>query len=474
MTCKIRRVLLCAAALALASAGLATGAGVASADVAPKATDSYQVGKNVGNKEHESVVSAGATVAQADTGITVQSAQNDATNNGKIAVSLAAPTDITDVKVSLYSVSTQQTVATVANFTLTSGSAQNGTWENRGRVQLPDLGSYRIDVSASDAGGDTLSTTGSGYFYYSVQTNLTDTVVDRHTVDYQHRSVTISGHLMGRWPATGDIAPMGGLTVDISSFFEYTQVTTATDGSFSATLPVTDVNQNSIQAAYSYDPKHIFYRQSASRSFPITLKQTATKLIETPITRTVPFQGTVNSTSATLLWDSPTGWQPLAGKTVSSNSFGDYIQETTDAGGNALFPTTPPLWSNFSILVGWTSDDPYLADAQATSAITVVQPAAFLSFEPTRTDAGTVAATGDLTFAGDWTPGTIPVNIQFSATGKGGWNTVATDPSAFWDGQGYGFSTTAPSTGAGYWRATYTGAPQFQNAVSQVVYVAAS
>jgi hypothetical protein len=40
---------------------------------------------------------------------------------------------------------------------------------------------------------DTLSTTGAGYFYYSVQTNLKDTKVDRHTVDYQHRSVTISG-----------------------------------------------------------------------------------------------------------------------------------------------------------------------------------------------------------------------------------------------------------------------------------------
>jgi hypothetical protein len=422
-----------------------------------------------------SVVLTGVTVAEADTGITVQAAQNDSTNNGKIALSLAAPTDIKDVKVSLYSVATQQTVATVADFTLTSGSAENGTWENRGRLQLPDLGSYRIDVSASDAGGDTLSTTGSGYFYYSVQTSMKDTTVDRRTVDYQHRSVTISGHLMGRWPGSGAVTPMGGLTVDVSSYFQYAEVTTAADGSFSATLPVTDIYQNSIQASYSYDPNHIFYNQSSSRSFPITLKQTATKIIETPSSRTVPFQGTVNSTSATLLWNSPEGWQPMAGKTLSSNSFGDYVQLTTDADGNALFPATPPLWGgDYSILVGWTSDDPYLADAQANSTITVVQPAAFLSFEPTRTDAGTVAATGEMAFAGNLTPGMIPVNIQFSATGKGGWTTVATDPSAEWDGQGYGFSATVPSTGAGYWRATFTDAPQFQNAVSQVVYLAAS
>lgn len=307
-----------------------------------------------------SFVLASATVARAATGITVQAAHNDWTNNGKLVLSLAAPTAIKDVKVSLYSMSTQQTVATVADFALTSGTAENGTWENRARIQLPDLGSYRIDVSASDAGGDTLSTTGSGYFYYVVWTNLKDTKVDRTTVDYEHRNVTISGHLMGQWPGSGAITPMGGQTVAVSSYVQYAEVTTAADGGFSATIPVTDPYQNTIQATYSGAPN---YYQSSSRSFPIAIKKTATKIIETPSTRTVPFQGTVNSTSITLLWNSPTGWQPLVGKTVSSNSFGNYVQETTDAGGNALFPATPPLWSNYSILVGWASDDLYLADA---------------------------------------------------------------------------------------------------------------
>lgn len=102
----------------------------------------------------------------------------------------------------------------------------------------------------------------------------------------------------------------------------------------------------------------------------------------------------------------------------------------------------------------------------------MVQPAAFLSFTPTRADAATVAVTGVMTFA-NWTPGTIPVNVQFSTTGKGGWTTVATAPSATLENGNYRFSVTAPSTRAGYWRATYTGAPQFQNAVSQVIYVAA-
>ncbi|MFI0940674.1 hypothetical protein [Streptomyces sp. NPDC021020] len=416
---------------------------------------------------------AGTTAAEADTGITVVEAHNDWTNNSKLVLTLDAPTAVKDLKVSLRSVDTQETVATLTDFDLVSGTAENGTWTNHRRVQLPDLGSYRIDVSAADEGGDVLDARSVGYFSYAVQTNLKDVRVDRTRVDYDHRSVTIHGHLMGQWPGSGAVTPMGGFPVGVTSYMEYTDVTTAEDGSFSATLPVTSDYQNSIQAMFSYDPNHIFYNQSSSKSFPITLKKTATKIVVKPSTGKVPFQGVVDSTSATLLWDSPTGWQPLVGKTIGSNAFGDNSQRTTDATGTAFFPATQPLWSNFSIDVGWPSDDVFLADASASREILVVQPAAFESFSATRSDAGSVAVSGDLSFDGNWTPAPIPVDIQFSATGKGNWTTVATASSANWDGWGYGFAETAPGTGAGYWRARFTGAPQYENAVSPVVFVAA-
>jgi hypothetical protein len=420
-----------------------------------------------------SVALGGAAAAHATTGITVQYAQTDATNNGKLDVSLAASSDVTSVEVSLFSEATQQTVATVTNFTLTSGTATDGVWEPKTRIQLPALGSYRIDVTAADSGGDTLSTTGAGYFYYAVQTNLNDATVDRTTVDYQDRSVTMSGHLMGKWPGSGDVTPLAGEEVDVSSYVQYGSATTAADGSWSVTLPFTDQYQNSIQAQFSYDPNNPFYDSSTSRSIPIKIKQTATKLILTPSARRIPFQGTVSSTSATLLWDSPTGWAPLAGEPLGSNSFGSYVQETTDANGNAVFPATSPLSSDTTIEVGWASDDIYLTNAEASSTITVVQPSTFESFTPTRTDAATVTVAGDMGFAFD-VPGTIPVDIQFSATGKGGWTTVATVPNASWDGTGYGFSTTIPSSTAGFWRATFSGGEQFESAVSSVVYLAAS
>ncbi|MFF8769779.1 hypothetical protein [Kitasatospora sp. NPDC015120] len=417
---------------------------------------------------------AGGTAAQAATGITVVAAHNDWTNNGKLVLSLTAPTAIKDIKVSLYSVATHQTVATVTDFDLTSGTADNGTWGTASRIQLPDLGSYRIDVSATDVGGDTLSTTGSGYFYYAVQTNLDDATIDRSTVDYFHRSVTISGHLMGQWPSTGAITPMGGLSVQVESYFQNATVTTAADGSFSATLPFTDLNATDIQASFNYDPTHVFYNQSSSRDFQIGWKRTATRIDVNPSTSVVPFKGTVDSTSARLLWDSPDGWEPLAGKTLGSNSFGGFVQRTTDGDGSAVFPATQPLWSNTTLSVGWSSDDPYLTDAQASSSIMVVAPASFRSFTATRADAANVTLQGDMVFSGNLTPSTIPVNIQFSENGTDDWTTVTTVPNASWDGTGYGFVATVPSTGAGFWRATYTGEPQFQNAVSTVKHLTGS
>ncbi|MER5864468.1 hypothetical protein [Kitasatospora sp. NPDC002040] len=418
---------------------------------------------------------SGTTAAQAESGpgVTVREAHNDWSNNGKLVLGLTAPSAVKDIRVSLYSMADSEVSTTLTRFELTSGTAEDGTWSNVGRIQLPALGSYRIDVTATDAGGDTLTATGVGYFYYSVQTNLKDAKVDRTTVDYDHRSVTISGHLMGQWPGSGVVTPMGGLTVAVNSRMEYAEVTTGVDGGFTATLPVTDIYQNSIVASFEYDPGHIFYSQSRSREFPITIKQTPTKVVQTPSTRKVPFKGVVESTDSTLLWKSPTGWQPLAGKRLGSNSFPDYVQLTTDANGTVRFPATAPLWNNYTISSGWSSDDVFLAGSSASSEITVVQPAAFQEFAATRTDAASVEVTGRMAFDGHMTPGTIAVDIQYSATGKGGWSTVATAPSATWNGQGYAFSATVAKTGAGFWRASFSNTPQWEKAVSKTVQVAA-
>ena len=80
--------------------------------------------------------------------------------------------------------------------------------------------------------------------------------------------------------------------------------------------------------------------------------------------------------------------------------------------------------------------------------------------------------TGHLQYANN-VPATPTVEIQYSATGKGGWTTAATGLQANWDGTGYAFSGTIASTSAGFWRAI-SSYPNFVTATSAVIYVVAN
>ena len=101
----------------------------------------------------------------------------------------------------------------------------------------------------------------------------------------------------------------------------------------------------------------------------------------------------------------------------------------------------------------------------------MIQPAVFSDFSATR-DGADVNVTGDLQYAHN-VPATPEVEIQYSATGKGGWTTVATGLPANWDGTGYAFSGTIASTSAGFWRAT-SSQLDFATATSAVVYAGAN
>ncbi|HEV2640856.1 MAG TPA: hypothetical protein VGX23_37405 [Actinocrinis sp.] len=411
------------------------------------------------------------TAAFADgSAISIQWAQTAADNNGKISVALSATSPITTISAALYSYATQQTVATVSNFALTSGTTEDGQWETTARVQLPALGGYRIDLTVTDSAGDTTTEVEAGNFYYQVQTFFKNMAVDRHTVDISDQQVTISGQLMGRWPSSGAVTALAGLPVYISNdWVEDNMPTTDANGDFSSVETVTATG--SLQAIYAYDNDYVNYGQSGSAQIPITAKLSDTKIVENLSAAKVQYDGEV-SLSATLLWDSPTGWLPLAGKQVGATGCGyQSVQTITDANGNITLPPGGQLVRDCTVLVGWSSDNPFMKDAQSTKDVSVVQPADFSDFSGTRTDAQDVILQGHMQFPGMETPGSIVVDIQFSATGKGSWSTVAT-ADAYWDGTGYGFAPTVSSTTAGYWRAAYSGAPIFTDATSSVAYVA--
>jgi hypothetical protein len=311
------------------------------------------------------------SVAHADSAaITVQWAQTAPDNNGKILVSLSATSPITSISATLRSYATGQVAATVTKFDLVGGTDQAGLWEPTTRVKLPALGPYHIDLSVADQAGDSVTATDAGTFDYAVQTSFRDVTVDRQTVDIYHQWVKITGRFLGIAPDTGAARPLAGFLLHITdAYFENATVTTAADGTFYAVDRI--VAAGPLQVAFPADDTHPTYDPSYSVVFAITMIESPTRIVERLSATRVPYHGTV-SASGTLLWKSWSGWRPMANKTVSATGCGITGSSTTDAYGNVRFPAGPPLEGpTCTVLMDWSSDDPYKQPADASATVTV-------------------------------------------------------------------------------------------------------
>lgn len=408
--------------------------------------------------------------------ISIGSAGNASDSNGKIELyGLDASSAISKISATVVDQSTGAALATVTDFKLVSGTTTAGNWETGSRVQLGALGYYRLDLVVTDTAGDTYSTvgTGSGYFWYAVRTFFRNVAVSSRTTDYQNRQVTMTGQLLGQWPASGATTVLANVPVYITTpTDEDTSPVTDANGYFSGTEAID--RAGSLQALEQFQPNLM---ASSSPSFAIKIIPAAAKMVLNLSSTRIGYGGTVTG-SATLLWDSPTaGWQPMAGVQVGAGGcnlpVGNGLQQITDANGNITIPSYGPLTATCTIGAGRQSFDPYLSSAGAQVTVTVIQPADFSDFSVTRPDSGDVTVAGHLQFPSAFSPGAPTADIQFSPTGKGGWTTQATGLAADWDGMGYAFSATLPSTTAGFWRATFASSG-FTNATSSVVYQSAS
>lgn len=425
------------------------------------------------------IASAALTQTQASadsSAISIGSAGNASDNNGKIELyGLDSSSPISKITASVVDQSTGTNLATVSNFKLVSGTTTAGNWETSSRVQLGALGYYRLDLVITDTAGDTYSTVGigSGFFWYAVRTYFHGVAVSNRTTDYQNRQVTMTGQLLGQWPASGAITALANVPVYIETpTDEDTSPVTDANGYFSGTEPID--RAGSLQALEQFQTNLM---ASSSPSFSIKIIPAAAKMVLNLSSTRIAYGGTVTG-SATLLWDSPTaGWQPMAGVQVGAGGcnlpVGNGLQQTSDANGNITIPSFGPLTATCTIGAGHQSYDPYVSSASAQATVTVIQPAEFSDFSVTRPDSGDVTVSGHLQFPSLFSPGSPTADIQFSPTGKGGWTTEATALPADWDGTGYAFSATLPSTTAGFWRATFA-SPGFTNATSSVVYQSAT
>ncbi|MFG1681610.1 hypothetical protein ACGFNP_15720 [Nonomuraea sp. NPDC049269] len=411
--------------------------------------------------------------------ITINWSGSDEGDLGKIRVSTTSDQPIATLKAHVIS-ATGGELATIDDFALTSGTSTNGIWTTRTRVQLTDLGTYRIDVEATDTEGTHVTAERTGQLIYMVKTVFDPLTPSRATVDYTHRHVTVKGRLYGIWPGSGERKPLGqGFPISFGisylnktggyAGFDHAELTTDAKGRFRHSLTLKMGAE--FRATYPYSNDHLWYMSGTSDKLIVKAKESATEVTANVAPARVN-AGDPLTVSGLARWRSPAGWQPIPDTKLSvrvENTNGAPTSVTTDAQGRYSLTFVP--YTTGTVTVAYYTEDPFKAHASTTIAFTVAHPASFTNLTAVREEAEVVVS-GHLAFTGSSTPADPEAIIEFSTDGTT-WATRSTRP-AYWDGTGYAFADAITEPAAGHWRARFEGGEHFQDALSQSVQVGAA
>ncbi|MFC8077012.1 hypothetical protein ACFUN8_15945 [Streptomyces sp. NPDC057307] len=396
---------------------------------------------------------------------------------GILQVGARSGADVENITARLISYATQTEVAEVGfdDFRLVSGTRQDGVWHTEKPLDLPELGSYRVDVDVTDADGDHVRKQSAGDLAYYVVAHFGELDVDRGSIDREHRAVRVEGTLFGRWP-TREVKPLATRKVDIDVDY-WTEATVSTDGSGRFSASVRLDHASPVQAVFRSDGGTPTVLYGESEPVQIGVDQIPTRFEATVSETDVDFGGSV-TLNVTVEQKTAEGWVPLAERSGGvlfgpNDSMTDTVGRfTTAADGTFTMEYTP--WQGGYFQLGLdTEDDPFLQAATGTtSTVHVHRASKFTAFTAGRSDNGQVHTEGLIDFPDGWSPAEILVDIQYSPDGTG-WTTVATDE-AFWGGDGYEFAAEIDRSTSGSYRAVFARDNNFQAATSHSVFVEGS
>ncbi|MFE6554234.1 hypothetical protein ACFVHS_38445 [Streptomyces sp. NPDC057746] len=416
-------------------------------------------------------VSTPAAHASDQLAITYVSSVND--DLGTLLVRAHSGSDITAITAHLIAEGTDHEVATLNldDFTLHDGNAHDGTWFTKQPLQLPELGTYRVDVDMTDADGDHISQAWAGTLSYIAVPQFPEFTADRTNIDNEHRDLTVTGVLKAKLP-NRDLVAMPHRTVDIVADYFDTAASVTTDDQGRFTAPVHLDNAATLQANYYYDYTLPNYIGAQSQEMQVGINQIPTRYILQTSTQRINRGESVTLTGR-LEKQTVDGWEPLAG--VSGGIlYGPNHDVYTQVGGfttaaDGTFSTVYTAYESGFFQLAHHSEDPFISDGRADSSLVyVLQPVTYRDFTASRSDHQTVHAEGHMDFP-NAEPATIHVAIQYSPDGKS-WTTL-TRVVALWDGMGNGFSADVTMKRPGYFRAYYEGGDSYQSVGSDSVHV---
>jgi len=156
------------------------------------------------------------------------------TNAGIVHVTVASAEPVAAIHADFVDEATGETGGSADNFVLEQQTGASVQYVTATPVVM-NPGAYQAEVTVTAADG-TVGRASDRLIYY-VNATVEDLTADRPAIDWDHRDVTVSGVLRGRWPGTGEVRPLGGASVGYWVYLNAGDpVVTGADGTFSRTF----------------------------------------------------------------------------------------------------------------------------------------------------------------------------------------------------------------------------------------------
>ena len=429
---------------------------------------------------------AGAATG-ADT-VTITSFQSPSGDPGLFSVSVTSTTGLTNLAVTLASASNPDVLSlSFGDFTLASGTSTAGTWTLSSPVtqaELP-LGSYTVDITASDSGGGSATINDFTTLAWLIQPTITLTA-SQTTFSYDSPSITFSGTVTGTSP-DGTVAPLAAQSMLLTdNDYASLPVTTGSDGSFEITVAQPDnyagyyavINQTST-VAFGASP--MIYITATQDPAQVTAQVSATQLD----------YGQTLTISGTATYNPGSGFVPLTNSTIqiyggpaAEEDFQPFMTATTDASGNYSVSFPDKGSASFYIYAGgmpqggWT--DQVLSQAEATTpSVNVALPVQVSGLKASLSPVAILTLRGCLldSFTSFGVP--LRLQVQYATKRSGPWQVLRTVNGATGTSCGSGpeygvpFDYQVPvKLAAAYYRLSYAGSKDYEPMVSKAVYEA--
>jgi hypothetical protein len=425
--------------------------------------------------------------------IVIDSVSSPQGEPGLLSVQAEAPSPITSLTVHIDPGSTSELTIQSSELSLTSGSAQDGTWTVHTPITQSQLslGSYQVTVDATDSDGSTTGLSAPDQWFFGLYPAVTIDA-SQTTLGYSHQSVSFTGQVTADSP-TGSPEGVANESVTITdSDGGSWSATTDQDGNYSVSVTPSLVNGTGLAASFSASVDAGPTIEHASSPDLELTGDVDPVQVSVALSKSVANFGAKVTFSGTARYQSDGIWLPFANSTVDISGKDYYsgtsvrtIAAATDDTGH--FKVTLPAQPTTT----WTANpapSQYLTPSESglgmpnSATLSVVLPTRTTRLHVAYNPAGRITAAGCLSlgaavssFPGLSPPADAGLYLQYSRTSRGPWRTLGrlSGSGAPKCSGGTGFSGTAgPPALSGHYRVRFTGQLLYQRSVSAAGYAA--